>query len=186
ELERLNDIDAAVKVVGDNVFVAGFQGRAAMLALDSGQVWWTHDVSSYRGVDVDDDQMYIATSLGEVVALKKTSGAEVWRDNSLKNRGLSAPAVVGDYVAVADLDGYVHFFDRATGVIAGRVKTSGDRVTNAPLAVDGILYVISDKGDLTALHGLPVAARAAKAEKAKPAAPVTPAAEPAPTPAPGG
>jgi outer membrane protein assembly factor BamB len=36
ELERLNDIDAAVKIVGDNVFVAGFQGRAAMLALDSG------------------------------------------------------------------------------------------------------------------------------------------------------
>jgi len=177
ELERLNDIDAAVKVIGDNVFVAGFQGRAAMLALDSGQIWWTRDVSSYRGVDVDDDQMYVATSLGELVAMKRGSGAEVWRDASLKHRGLSAPAVVGDYVVVADLEGYVHFFDRATGVIAGRVKTSGDRVTNAPLAVDGILYVISDKGDLTALHGLPVGARAAKAEKASP-----PAAEPAPAP----
>lgn len=162
ELERLNDIDAAVKVVDDDVFVAGFQGRAAMLALDSGQVWWTHDISSYRGVDVDDDQMYVATSLGEVVALKKRSGAEVWRDESLKHRGLSAPAVVGDYVVVADLDGYVHFFDRATGTIAGRAKTSGDRVTNAPLVVNGIVYVISDKGDVTALHGLPVGTRAAK------------------------
>jgi len=184
ELERLNDIDAAVKVVGDNVFVAGFQGRAAMLALDSGQVWWTHDISSYRGVDVDDEQMYISTSLGEVVALKKSSGAEVWRDASLKNRGLSAPTVVGDYVAVADLDGYVHFFDRVTGVIAGRVKTSGDRVTNAPLAVNGNLYVISDKGDVTALHGLPVGARAAKVEK--PVAAPAPAETPAPQPAPGG
>jgi len=182
ELERLNDIDAAVKVVGDNVFVAGFQGRAAMLALDSGQVWWTHDISSYRGVDVDDDQMYIATSLGEVVALKKSSGAEVWRDESLKHRGLSAPTVVGDYVVVADLEGYVHFFDRATGTIAGRAKTSGDRVTNPPVAVNGVLYVISDKGDLTALHGLPVA-RAAKAE---PPATPAPAEAPAPTPAPGG
>jgi outer membrane protein assembly factor BamB len=163
ELERLNDIDAAVKVVENDVFVAGFQGRAAMLALDSGQIWWTRDLSSYRGVDVDDDQMYVSTSQGEVVALKKRSGAEVWRDASLKNRGLSAPAVVGDYVAVADVEGYVHFFDRATGTIAGRAKTSGDRVTNAPLAVNGILYVISDKGDLTALHGLPVGATAAKA-----------------------
>jgi hypothetical protein len=34
ELERLNDIDAAVKVVGDDVFVVGYQGRAAMLSLD--------------------------------------------------------------------------------------------------------------------------------------------------------
>ena len=52
ELDRLNDIDAAVKVLGEEVYVVGYQGRAAMLALDSGQVWWTREVSSYRGVDV--------------------------------------------------------------------------------------------------------------------------------------
>jgi outer membrane protein assembly factor BamB len=178
ELDRLNDIDAAVKVLGDDVFVAGFQGRAAMLALDSGQIWWTRDLSSYRGVDVDEEQMYVSTSNGELVALKRRSGTEVWRNESLKFRSLSAPAVAGDYVAVADLEGYVHWFDRATGTVAGRIKTGGDRVTNAPLAVDGILYVISDKGDLVALHGLPVAARAVKAEPAKPA-PVAPAVEPA-------
>lgn len=166
ELERLNDIDSAVKVVGDDVFVAGFQGRAAMLALDSGQIWWTRDVSSYRGVDVDDEQMYIATSLGELVAMKRRSGAEVWRYDALKNRGLSAPTVVGDYVAVADLEGYVHFFDRLTGELAGRTKTAGDRVTNPPLAVNDVLYVISDKGDLSALRAVPVARSAKAAEPA--------------------
>lgn len=176
ELERLNDIDAAVKVVGDDVFVVGFQGRAAMLAIDSGQVWWTRDISSYRGVDVDDEQMYIAGSKGELIALKRRTGVEVWRDESLKFRSLSAPAVVGEYVVVADLDGYVHWFDRATGTPAGRAKTGGDRVTNAPLAVDGMLYVITDKGDLAAFRGVPVAARAAKT--------VAPAATDAPAPSP--
>ena len=138
ELERLNDIDSAVKVMGEDVFVAGFQGRAAMLAIDSGQIWWTRDVSSYRGVDVDDEQMYVSTSTGELVALKRRSGVEVWRNDSLKYRSLSAPAVVGEHVVVADLDGYVHWFDRATGTIAGRAKTGGDRVTNPPLAVNDI------------------------------------------------
>jgi outer membrane protein assembly factor BamB len=187
ELERLNDIDAAVKVVGDDVFVVGFQGRAAMLAIDSGQVWWTRDISSYRGVDVDDEQMYISGSKGELIALKRRTGVEVWRDESLKFRSLSAPAVVGDYVVVADLDGYVHWFDRATGAPAGRAKTGGDRVTNAPLAVDGLLYVITDKGDLSAFRGVPVAARAAKMEApgATPAAPEPAATEPV-APAPGG
>jgi outer membrane protein assembly factor BamB len=179
ELERLNDIDAAVKVVGDDVFVAGFQGRAAMLALDNGQVWWTRELSSYRGVDVDEDQMYVATSEGDLVALKRRTGTEVWRDSSLKHRGLSAPAVVGDYVVVADLDGYVHWFDRITGTIAGRAKAGGDRVTNAPLVVDGVLYVLNDKGELTAMRGQPIAARAAR---------TAPAPVPAPeaAPAPGG
>jgi len=172
ELERLNDIDAAVKVVGDDVFVAGFQGRAAMLALESGQIWWTRDVSSYRGVDVDDEQMYVSTSQGDLVALKRRSGVEVWRDESLKRRSLSAPAVVGEYVVVADLDGYVHWFDRATGQVAGRTKAGGDRVTNAPLSVNGNLYLINDAGEIVALRGSPVGASAAQTEPAPaPAAP---------------
>jgi len=188
ELERLNDIDAAVKVVGEDVFVAGFQGRAAMLALDSGQVWWAREVSSYRGVDVDDDQMYVSTSKGELVAMRRRSGAEVWRNESLNFRGLSAPAVVGDFVAVADLEGYVHWFDRVTGTIAGRSKTSGGRVTNAPLSVDGLLYVISDKGDLVALQPMPIASRARKAPApaeppAPPVEPTAPSAAPAESPA---
>jgi outer membrane protein assembly factor BamB len=109
------------------------------------------------------------------VALKRRTGVEVWRNDSLKRRSLSAPAVVGDYIAVADLEGYVHWFDRATGAVAARAKTGGDRVTNAPLSVDGNLYVISDQGDIVALHGLPLAARAAAVEPA-----------PAPAAAPGG
>jgi outer membrane protein assembly factor BamB len=178
ELERLNDIDAAVKVLGDEVFVVGFQGRAAMLALDSGQIWWTRDVSSYRGVDVDDDQMYVSTSQGEVVALKRRTGVEVWRNPLLQRRSLSAPAAVGDYVVVADLEGYVHWFDKATGALAGRTKSGGDRVTNAPLSVQGNLYVLTDNGDIVALHGVPVASQAANAGAAE--------ATPAPAPAPGG
>jgi outer membrane protein assembly factor BamB len=166
ELERLNDIDAAVQVAGDEVFVAGFQGRAAMLSLDSGQIWWTRDVSSYRAVGLDEDQLYIATSQGDLVALKKRSGVEVWRNDSLKNRSLSAPVAAGDYVVVADLEGYVHWFDRATGAAVARVKTGGDRVTNAPLAAEGNVYVISDKGDISALHGLVLAPRAAQSEPA--------------------
>ena len=168
ELERLNDIDAAVKVMGDDVFVAGFQGRAAMLALDSGQIWWTRDVSSYRGVDVDDEQMYVSTSNGELVALKRRSGIEVWRNDSLKFRSLSAPVVVGEHVVVADLDGYVHWFDRATGTIAGRDKASGGRVTNPPLAVDNTLYLINDEGNVSALRAQAIAPRAAKTKAPPP------------------
>jgi outer membrane protein assembly factor BamB len=193
ELERLNDIDAAVKVSGDDVFVAGFQGRAAMLALDSGQIWWTRDLSSYRGVDVDDDQLYVSTSGGEVVALKRRTGVEVWRNDLLKRRSLSAPAVAGEFVAVADLEGYVHWFDRTTGTLAGRIKTSGSRVSNAPLSANGIIYVIGDNGDLVALHGLPVTARAAKVEKSskktapEATAPAAPASDAdGPTRSPGG
>lgn len=184
ELERLNDIDAAVKVMDREVFVVGFQGRAAMLALDSGQIWWTQDISSYRAPDVDDTQMYVSTSSGELVALTRRTGTEVWRNESLKFRGLSAPTVVGDYVTVTDLDGYVHWFDRATGAAAGRGKAGGGRVTNPPLAVGGVLYLMNDKGEIHALSASPVVARAARG-KADPK-PVEPPADEQPAAAPGG
>ncbi len=152
ELERLVDIDAAVKVADEDVFVAGFQGRAAMLALDSGQIWWTRDLSSYRGVDIDDNAMFVAAANGELLALQRRTGVELWRQDMLKFRRLSAPVVVGEFVAVADLDGYMHWFDRATGAPTVRIGGIGGRVSTPPLAVDGVVYVISDNGRISALR----------------------------------
>ena len=74
-------------VVGDNVFATGFQGRTAMLALDSGQIWWAHDMSSYRGLAVDEDNLYVTQSDGTVVALRQRDGSEFWRNEKLKRRG---------------------------------------------------------------------------------------------------
>ncbi len=152
ELERLVDIDSAVKVLGEDVFVAGYQGRAAMLALDSGQIWWTRDLSSYRGVDVDDEAVYAATADGEVVALRRRSGVELWRQPALKFRKLSAPVVAGDFVAVADFAGIMHWFDKASGAPAARTSGLGGRVSNPPLASGGVVYVISDNGRISALR----------------------------------
>lgn len=151
ELERLVDIDSAVQVHGAEVFVVGFQGRAAMLALDSGQIWWSRELSSHRGLDVDEEALYVSTSGGELVAMRRRTGADLWRQDMLARRGLSAPAVVGDAVAVADFQGYVHWFDRATGEPAARAS-AGTRVTNPPLAVGEMLLVIDDAGRISAFR----------------------------------
>ncbi|MEZ5486018.1 MAG: outer membrane protein assembly factor BamB [Steroidobacteraceae bacterium] len=173
ELERLVDIDAAVKVSGADVFVVGYQGRAAMLALDSGQVWWSREISSHRGLDFDDDAVYVSTAGGEVVALRRRTGVELWRQDAFLRRGLSAPTVVGDYVAIADFQGYVHWLERTSGTLVARTRV-GDRVSNAPVAVGDTLYVLDDKGGLAAFRTRPAVPTAAEA--APPAAAVAPAA----------
>ena len=89
ELERLSDIDSSVIVSGQNVYAVGFQGKVAMLALDTGQVWWSHEASSARGMSIDADTLYISTSDGEIIALRTRTGAELWRQNAL----LLSPAV---------------------------------------------------------------------------------------------
>ena len=151
ELERLVDIDSAVHVSGEDVFAVGFQGRVAMLARDSGQVWWSHELSSYRGLDVDDNGVVIATAGGQLVMLARRTGIEMWHNDSLLRRRLSAPTIVGDFVAVVDLEGIVHWFDVHSGQAVARSK-AGDAVSTAPLAIGGLLVVLTDKGHIQALR----------------------------------
>jgi outer membrane protein assembly factor BamB len=174
ELERMNDIDSAVQVLGQDVLVVGFQGRAAMLALDSGQVWWSRELSSYRGLAADDTAVYVATADGDIVALQRRTGVELWRQDALKRRGVAAPAILGGALAVADFDGVVHWLDRATGAFIAR-GSAGGRVSNPPLVVDGTLLIIDDAGKITAFRPREIAAAA-------PAAAPEPAATPAPPP----
>lgn len=156
ELERLNDIDSAVKVVGDDVYAVTFQGKVARLARDTGQVWWSRDLSSYRGLDIDDDGVYISTSEGTVVKIGRRTGVEMWKQEALTRRRLSPPAVVGSLVMVADLDGYLHFLDITSGALAARVHAGGERVIAAPIVNGDTVIVMNDKGQLSAWRAGPL------------------------------
>jgi outer membrane protein assembly factor BamB len=150
ELERLADIDAPARVSGEDIFVVGFQGRVAMLAIDSGQIWWARDASSYRGFTMDDDNIYLTNSDSVVVAMKRADGAVVWEQDAMKRRGLTAPALDGDALVVGDFEGYVHWLDKATGEIVARQKTDGERITNAAVTTDEGVFVQTDSGKLLA------------------------------------
>ncbi|MEY4763034.1 MAG: hypothetical protein RLZZ200_2890 [Pseudomonadota bacterium] len=160
ELERLVDIDSGLSVVGDDVYAVTYQGKVARLARDSGQVWWSRDISSYRGLATDDDGVYVSTSEGQLVKIGRRTGVELWRSDTLKNRRLSAPAVIGGQVAVADFQGIVHFFDASTGTPSARIGgggfgsvrflSGGARVTSPPVVVGDVVLFINDKGQVTA------------------------------------
>jgi outer membrane protein assembly factor BamB len=157
EIARLNDVDATPRIDGNYVYVAQFQGKVAMLALDSGQVWWSHDMSSYRGMAVDNDALYVATADGEIVALHRKDGIEMWRQKALLHRQLTAPVISGNAIAVGDFQGYVHWLDTQTGALIGRAR-SGKRAFNmTPVAVGDLLLVIDDTGHISAFRATPLA-----------------------------
>jgi outer membrane protein assembly factor BamB len=160
DIDRLVDIDTRAQVMGNDVYVVGFQGKVAMMALDSGQIWWSHDTSSYRGVAVDDDNVYVSTADGEVLALKRRTGVEVWRQKALAHRGLSGPAVADDAIVVADYQGYVHWLAKSSGALIGRVRAGKVRYSNAPAYADGVVVLLNDRGVINAFRATPVAAHA--------------------------
>jgi outer membrane protein assembly factor BamB len=156
ELERLVDIDGPVVAEGHDLYVVGFQGRVAQIGLDTGQIWWSRDASSYRGLALAGDTLFVTTADSKISALSRRDGTERWTQEGLARRGLTRPVVDGDAIVVADFEGYVHWLDRATGDIVGRIETTKKaRVTNAPVEANGMVYVQNDSGQLFALRGHP-------------------------------
>jgi len=170
ELERLADIDSSPLVAEQNVYAVGFQGRVAMLALDTGQIWWSHELSSYRGMSLDEDTLYVSTAEGEVVALRARTGAEIWRQTALLHRGLSAPATLDDAVMVADYQGYLHFLDKASGAIIARVSTHNARISTAPVAIGDMVVVDNDRGQIGVFRVSPLGGKRSAPPPPPPAA----------------
>lgn len=158
ELERLVDIDTAVRVSGQDVYTVGFQGKVAMLAIDTGQVWWSHDASSYHSLTLDNDTLYMATADGEIAAMRTRTGAELWRQKALLHRGLTEPAALDEdnALVVADFQGYVHFLDKATGALAARVSSGKARVTATPQVVGHMVLIVNDRGQISAFRVTPL------------------------------
>lgn len=159
ELERLDDIDTAVRVSGQDVYTVGFQGKVAMLAIDTGQIWWSHEASSYRSLALDDDTLYMASADGEIVALRTRTGAELWRQKALLHRGLSAVAAMDadNALVLADFQGYVHWLDKATGALAARASSGKARVSTTPVVVGNMVLVVNDRGQISAFKVTPLA-----------------------------
>jgi outer membrane protein assembly factor BamB len=152
ELDRLVDIDAPVRVIDDDVFVVGFHGRVAMLARDSGQIWWARDFSSYRGLAVHGQSLYASNDEGTVVSMRRTDGSVNWEQAALRLRALTTPVVDGQVLVIGDYEGYLHWLSTADGTFLARVKTDGERITNAPIAINGFVFVQTDGGSLIAFR----------------------------------
>ncbi len=185
ELQRLIDVDAAVVADGDDLFAVAYQGRVARLARETGQVIWARDISSYRGLAVDDNAVYISTADGDVVRVDRKNGTEQWTQKALARRQLTAPVIYRGRVVVADAGGVLHWLDAATGDFVARalvqssvsrkpVASTGiaskKRVSSTPVVADGLVLAFTDAGVLSAF-------RAPEAVAVEAAAPAT-AAEP--------
>lgn len=152
ELERLIDINGNILVAGNDVYAVGYQGRVGAIALESGQLLWSQELSSGQSMGIDVGSLFVADQRSELVAVSRGSGRELWRSKAVRNREITGPAVMGSSVVVGDFEGYLHWFDLETGVLQARAKSGADRLTTQPLVLNDYLYVQSEDGDLAAFR----------------------------------
>lgn len=151
ELERVVDIDGGLLLSGGTLYVASYQGRVAALDLESGRVLWQRDASSVSGVALGYGSVYLSHANGTVEGIDERSTTALWSNDSLARRQLSGPSVFSSYVAVGDLEGYLHLLSQVDGRFVARTRIDSSGVRVRPVVEGDWLYAYGNDGTLVAL-----------------------------------
>ncbi|HEV2623005.1 MAG TPA: outer membrane protein assembly factor BamB [Frateuria sp.] len=150
EIERLDDSDGTVLLDGRVLYGAAYHGNLAAIDGPSGRPMWTHPFSTYTSLASSGNAIYGADDSSQVWAFDKSAGAEMWKNDKLKYRWLTGPAVQGNYLVVGDIEGYVHWLQTGDGALAARERLSKHAIRAQPLVVGDTVYVEDVEGRIGA------------------------------------
>ena len=122
------------------------------MALESGDIIWVIEASIYTGIAVDEDAVFVSESDGTVMALSRFTGREIWKRENLLYRNPTAPVIMDNSIVIGDLEGYLHWLDKATGETQERINIGKSKISNAPLVLNNSIYVLTDSGDLVSVE----------------------------------
>ncbi len=149
DLERISDVVGTPQVQGPLLCAVTYQGRMVCFDVSQGgRPVWEQRFSSNTGMATDPQHAYAANQRDTVYAYGLTDGHEVWKQDALRNRRLSAPAVVPQAVAVGDFEGYVHFLSRSDGHLLGRLQVGGGSIVSPLVATPRGVLVQTGGGNL--------------------------------------
>ncbi len=151
ELERIIDIDGKSLITNDLLIAASYQGNITAINLREGRPAWQEDISTIKDLTLNGNRVMAVDEKDSVKAFGVATGAILWEQNDLKNRKLTSPVSIKNFVAVGDMEGYIHLLDAKNGDFLGRKKISRQPILeltserNFLLAVDesGKLFKLS-------------------------------------------
>ena len=151
ELDRLVDVDGTPLLANGLLYAASFQGKLKALQPTDGEMIWELPASTHLDLAEGYGQIYLIDDNDFIHAIGQRDASVVWRQDALKNRGLSSPIAFGNYLLVGDAEGYLHVLAQSDGRFVARAKL-GDGLRKPFVEVDDVVYALSDDGRLLALE----------------------------------
>jgi len=150
ELERISDITSNPVLDDEQICAVAFQGRLACYDTAQGNLIWSRDISSDKGMMLLRKYLYVSDAGGTVMELDKASGSTLWKNDHLFMRDTGSPLALEAFVVAGDYEGYLHALSREDGRFVARIKLDG-AIQVAPLAMDDGLLVQTRNGALYSL-----------------------------------
>ena len=151
DLERISDVSGMPVLSGRAICAVAYQGRIGCVDMQSGAARWAREFSSPVGLAADTRFVFAVDDRSVVHAMGRDNGVGVWQNDSMKYRGLSAPASFGQAVVVGDSEGYLHFLSREDGKPLARVSSDSSAIVAAPQVAGSNLIYQTKGGTLAAL-----------------------------------
>lgn len=150
EIDRMQDVDGPIVLADNVIYATAYRGQTGALIAQTGRPIWTHELGSFSGVAVSASAIYLSDPDSNVYGLDLRTGSSEWKQDALKYRWLSEPAVQGDTVVVGDIEGWVHWLAISDGKLVGRQRLSKNPIAAAPVVVGDMVYVEDIYGELGA------------------------------------
>ena len=143
-------------VISESAVFAAMGQQLGSYNLDTGKANWTIDLAEQitAGVGQVNQQLFVVTQSGKLVAISSADGSELWRVNA-SSEALAAPQANSEIVVVQTVDGKVSSYSVADGKFqwsyAAILPSLTLRGTSTPLVNENYTYAGFASGKLVAL-----------------------------------
>lgn len=151
EVERLVDLDGRFVLRDGVIYASSFQGRLAAVQAVSGDLLWSRQFSSYQSIAIDQDAIYLSADNSHLWSIDRRTGTAFWKQDVLHARKITAPSIINDKLVVADLAGYLHWFNKSDGKLIGRIRTTDARNYVQPLTWQDSVFTLDKFGNLSSV-----------------------------------
>lgn len=157
-LSEIRDVAGRPVIYRGDLYAASHSGVFAAIDMRTGTPRWTLPIASVTTPWAAGDVVYITSLAGEVICVNRESGQVYWIKDlnegikKSKNRSFfEGPILAGDRLVMVSSDGRAIALNAKTGEIQKTIKLGGDGLIT-PIAVGGLVYVVTDKAELVAIR----------------------------------
>jgi outer membrane assembly lipoprotein YfgL len=146
EVERLVDLVAGVSRVNNVICARAYQTAVTCVDASKGSNVWTRASQGHVGVTGNDNFVFGAESDGKFVSWNRSTGQVSWQTETLRFRGLTAPAWAEGQLVVGDELGWLHWLDAKNGQTLARAQIDSSGVALAPIRLGKNWISVSKSG----------------------------------------
>jgi outer membrane protein assembly factor BamB len=156
-LSEIRDISGRPVVSGGFAYAGSHSGVFAAIDIRSGQRSWSLPTAVITTPWVSGDVVYVVDQRGRVICAAKDSGQIYWiRDFNTKLRKkfravYSSPILASGRLIMVNSKGMIVALDPKTGETVKTVRL-GEPAFVSPIAAGGLIYLVTDTGDVVALR----------------------------------